>query len=342
LTNSSVHDSDASPTNVAFVVSGRPPTFWLRGLDGADISFTPVELIDTASASVDRMTPRVAWTGSEYGVAWSTSDRAGDLTRGGGVWFQRFDAAGTPLSTPVEIFFAMPGRDHPLFDLEYSAATGYGLLYDNPGGPIAFRHLGPTGTTPGPEVLFERADRGALDISPSGEAGILFWRLESIGPFERRHYFYFARVSATSVNLGRTLIEPFTATTGTGDILWDGAGWTAAAQRTSGLVLMRGTTALANVLTLRPSTEPGSATVPTVALLGEDVEIAVGHDLWRVRLIAPSSAEIVDPMYRVPAVMHSSGGVQVLGTSRRSVLLTWVTEVDRDVLALPVTLSTCP
>jgi hypothetical protein len=105
---------------------------------------------------------------------------------------------------------------------------------------------------------------------------------------------------------------------------------------------MRGTTALANVLTLRPSTEPGSATVPTVALLGEDVEIAVGHDLWRVRLIAPSSAEIVDPMYRVPAVMHSSGGVQVLGTSRRSVLLTWVTEVDRDVLALPVTLSTCP
>lgn len=120
-----------------FVITSDGTTDYVERLDGAGISLgkTPIGARSTITFTLTEVS---AWTGSELGLVW---------VRGGKVQLARFDAAGSPIGTPVDVNSSTTGAAPVVFWNH----DRFAIAWDD-GGHIFVRELAADATPLTPEL----------------------------------------------------------------------------------------------------------------------------------------------------------------------------------------------
>jgi len=178
---------------------------------GADVRIT-----NDAENSVAQESGSLAWSGNEYGVAW-TDDRDGNTE----VYFARISSAGVKLGADLRVTSDANSSDYP--KIAWSG-SGYGVVWeDNRDGnyEVYFARISSAGVKQGADVRLTSAT--GLSVSPSvtwggGEWGVAWYDARDAGGYET----YFTRVNTSGAEVGADV----RLTYATGSSLYPDLAWT--------------------------------------------------------------------------------------------------------------------
>jgi hypothetical protein len=151
--------------------------------------------LQVTTSSGDSTVPTIAWSGSEYGLAWY-DDRDGDME----IFFARISAGGTKLTTDVQVTEYMRSSETP--SIAWSG-TEWGIAWSesrdlNP--EIYFVRLSGDGVEVGPEtrLTFDSGDSTLPALAWTGSGYVVAWQDDRDGNGET----YVVGFSATGLKSG--------------------------------------------------------------------------------------------------------------------------------------------